>query len=188
VYSCYRFPTNVSSEADRFCPSPDKDVERQIMSERSSTGPRRVLGLDVGTKTIGIAVSDDLGLLAHPLRTLAREGVRKDVERLVAIARTERVAGLVVGLPYELDGSEGRSARLARQVGDALGEALAMAPVYVDERYTSVDATRQLIEADVSRAARKAVIDQQAAVLILQSFLDHGDWTRAGERGDGDPA
>ena len=83
-----------------------------------------------------------------------------------------------MGLPLELDGEEGRSARLARQVGDALGEALGLAPVYVDERYSSVDAERVLVQADFSRKKRKKVIDQAAAILILQSWLEHGNWSQ----------
>lgn len=133
----------------------------------------RVLGLDVGTKTIGIAISDPERRLATPVSTLARRGVRDDVARLATLARERRVEALVVGLPLELDGSEDRIARLARQVGAALSEAVGLPVVYVDERYSSVDATRQLIAAGVGRERRKAVIDQAAAVLILQSFLDH---------------
>lgn len=133
----------------------------------------RSLGLDVGTKTIGVAVGDPLGMLASPVRTLSRRSVREDAEAIAKIARDLGVDTIVVGLPYELDGSEGRSARLARQVGDAAGATTGLPVRYVDERYTSVDATRQLVEAGLSRERRKRVIDQQAAVLILQSFLDH---------------
>lgn len=133
----------------------------------------RVLGLDVGTKTIGIAMSDPLRMLASPVRTLSRKSVRQDCDQLVKLVREHGIEALVVGLPYELDGSEERSARLARQIGSVLGERTALPVHYVDERYTSVDAERQLIEAGMSRARRKQVIDQAAAVLILQSFLDH---------------
>ena len=135
------------------------------------------LGLDVGTKTIGLALSDPGGLLARPLSTLSRRGVRKDVARLVSVVEQHRVERLVVGMPYELDGSEGRSARLARQIGDGLGAATGLPVTWIDERFTSVDAERQLIAVGMRRDRRRAVIDQQAAVLILQSFLDHGDWT-----------
>jgi putative Holliday junction resolvase len=137
----------------------------------------RVMALDVGTKTIGIAISDPLRIAAHPDRTLKREGVARDVDRIAKIAAERSVDHVVVGLPYELDGTEGRSARLARQIGDAVA-AGGLPVTYIDERFTSVEANRQLIEADLSRERRKAVIDQAAAALILQSFLDHGDWTR----------
>ena len=138
----------------------------------------RALGLDVGTKTIGMALSDRMGWIAHPWMTLGRQGVRKDVNSIVRLCQDQELRHLVVGLPLELDGREERSARLARQVGDALGEELGLTPVYIDERYTSVEAERSLIALDMSRRRRKEVIDQAAAVLILQSWLDHGDWSQ----------
>jgi putative Holliday junction resolvase len=137
----------------------------------------RVVALDVGTKTIGVAMSDPLGITANPISTVARKGVRKDVQVLKELCEGRGVVTLVVGLPLELDGSETRSAKLARQVGEALGAELGLEPVYIDERYTSVEAERSLVEADLSRKKRKGVIDQAAAVLILRSYLDHGDWS-----------
>jgi putative Holliday junction resolvase len=129
-----------------------------------------------------VALSDALRMLAHPDRTLARRGVRKDVEVILGLIADEKVEAVVVGLPYELDGSEGRSARLARQIGEAI--AAEDVPVtYIDERYSSVEAEERLLEADVSRDRRKQVIDQAAAVVILQSFLDHGDWTKDAKSG-----
>lgn len=140
----------------------------------------RGIGLDVGTKTIGIAFSDPLGIAAHPHSTLSRQGVNKDCAALVEICRQKGpVEHLIVGLPLELDGSEERMARLARQIGVALGGLLELSPIYIDERFTSVEAEEALIRADVSRKRRKEVIDQAAAVLILQSWLDHGDWTQS---------
>ena len=137
----------------------------------------RAIALDVGTKTIGVALSDPLRITANPVCTLSRKGVKKDVRALVELVEGKEVDALVVGLPLELDGSEERSARLARQIGEAMGEALGLKPVYIDERYSSVEAERALIEADLSRKKRKGVIDQAAAMLILRSFLDHGDWS-----------
>jgi putative Holliday junction resolvase len=81
-----------------------------------------------------------------------------------------------VGLPYELDGSESRSARLARQIGEAVHISSELEVLYIDERYSSVAAEQQLISVDMSRSKRKKVIDQQAAVVILQSYLDHGEF------------
>ena len=133
----------------------------------------RMLGLDVGTKTIGVAVSDPLGMLASPVRTLSRRSVRDDTEVVAALVDELGVDTVVVGLPFELDGSESRSARLARQIGEAVRQRTSLPIRYVDERYSSVDATRQLIAAGMSRERRRQVIDQQAAVVILQSFLDH---------------
>ncbi|MEN0062889.1 MAG: Holliday junction resolvase RuvX [Myxococcota bacterium] len=131
------------------------------------------MGLDVGTKTIGIAVSDEARIIASPLRTLSRRSVKRDVDELGPIVEERGIEAVVVGLPYELDGSEARSARLARQVGEAVRERFEVPVHYVDERFTSVDAERQLIEARVSRQRRREIIDQQAACIILQTFLDH---------------
>jgi len=140
----------------------------------------RAIGLDVGTKTIGIAFSDPLGIAAHPHSTLTREGVNKDCTRLQAIINEkDGVEHVVVGMPFELDGTEERMAKLARQVGDELGKRLGLTPVYIDERFSSVEAEEALLRLDLSRKKRKQVIDQAAAILILQSWLDHGDWTQA---------
>lgn len=131
------------------------------------------MALDVGTKTIGVAVSDASRIIASPLRTVARRSVARDVDDLATDVAEQAIEAIVVGLPYELDGSEARSARLARQIGEAVRERFELPVYYVDERFTSVDAERQLIEARVSRQRRKEIIDQQAACVILQSFLDH---------------
>ena len=132
----------------------------------------KLIGLDVGTKTIGIALTDALRMLAHPVSTLKRKGVRTDCEALEALMHEHQVTGVVVGLPLELDGTEERPARLARQVGDELGRRTGLPVHYVDERFTSVQAERQLIQAGKSRKKRKQVIDQAAAVIILQAHLD----------------
>jgi putative Holliday junction resolvase len=141
------------------------------------------LGLDVGTKTIGVAVSDGLGMLAHPVCTVSRQGVRKDCEALARIVQERGAGVLIVGMPFELDGSEERSARLARQVGEELADRTGLPVHYVDERYSSVDAERRLIAAGVSRGRRKEIIDQAAAVGILQGWLDEQASRRAAEAG-----
>ena len=134
----------------------------------------RVIGLDVGTKTIGVAVSDPLRMFAQPVETVSRKGLKTDLPKLEALIKRHEVQAIVVGLPLELDGSESRSARLARQVGEGLGTRTGLEVYYVDERFSSVEAERALVQQDVSRKRRKAVIDQAAAVLILQGYLDHG--------------
>lgn len=131
----------------------------------------RRIALDVGTKTIGVAATDPLGLLAHRVCTLARKGVKQDVVALQRLVAERQAQEIVVGMPYELDGTEARSARLARQIGEGLQQATGLPVQYVDERYTSVDASRRLIATGMSRARRDAVIDQEAAVLILESWL-----------------
>ena len=131
----------------------------------------RVVALDVGTKTIGIAATDPLGLFTQPVRTLARKGVKRDTEALLAELRRLQATVVVVGLPLELDGTEERSARLARQIAEAV-EAASGLPVHLqDERYSSVEAESMLIGQDVSRQRRKGVIDQVAAQVILERWL-----------------
>ncbi len=141
----------------------------------SANPPGTLIALDVGTKTIGLAVCDPLRILARPLSTLSRKGVRKDVARLLPVLLQQNAVGLVVGLPLGLDGSETRSCRLARQVGDALAEASGLPLAYHDERYSSVEAERRLLEMDHSRRRRKQTIDQAAAAVILQDFLDSSE-------------
>jgi putative holliday junction resolvase len=134
----------------------------------------RVLGLDVGSKTIGVAATDELALAAHPRETIARKGTKLDVARVAELVGELNVERIVVGLPLELSGREGPRARRVRVLIDALvarfGDAL---PVETwDERFSTAGANRALMEADLSRARRKQVIDQQAAVFILQGWLD----------------
>lgn len=131
----------------------------------------RVLALDVGTKTIGIAVSDPLRLFGQPVCTLSRRGVDKDVASLQPILQEYEPDVVVVGLPYELDGSEERSARLARQIGEAVAASGEWTVKYQDERFSSVEAERMLIAQDVRRSRRKQVIDQVAAMVILESWM-----------------
>ena len=135
--------------------------------------PGLVIGLDVGTKTIGLARYDPRTGMASPWTTLSRRGVKKDVAQLRgALASLERPAEvLVVGLPLELDGAEGRSCRLARQVGDALAAATGLPLHYCDERYSTVEAERRLYEAGYSAREQRAIIDQAAAVVILEDWV-----------------
>lgn len=130
-----------------------------------------LLALDVGTKTIGVARADTRALLPTPLTTLVRKGVHKDCLRLAELCTRHQVEAVVVGLPYELDGSEGRSARLARQVGDALAQLTALPVHYQDERFSTVEATHRLRAAGYSARQQKGRIDQAAAAVILQDWL-----------------
>lgn len=131
----------------------------------------RVLGLDVGSKTIGVAVSDELGLCAHALRTLARQGTRLDVQTVLALARQYETRKVVVGLPYDCEGNEGQRARRVRVLGDALAQA-GLQVEYQDESYSTVAAEEVLLAADLSRSRRKQVVDRLAAAVILQAWLD----------------
>lgn len=131
----------------------------------------RVLGLDVGSKTIGVAVSDELGYCAHALRTLARKGTRADVQTVLGLAKQYGTTRLVVGLPYDCEGNEGKRAARVRVLGDALVQA-GLQVDYQDESYSTVAAHEVLLEADLSRARRKQVVDRLAAAVILQAWLD----------------
>jgi len=130
------------------------------------------MGLDVGTKTVGVAVSDELGMTGQAVTTLRRTNLRADLDALADLAAERGVSQLVVGLPRNMDGSEGPSAALARALGEKLAERTGLPVAYWDERLTTREAQRALIEADVSRARRRKVIDQVAAALILQGWLD----------------
>ncbi len=130
-----------------------------------------VLGLDVGTRTIGVAQADLRSAFPSPVCTLSRKGVKTDVLRLAELCRTHKVAQIVVGMPYELDGAEGRSARLARQVGEALAALTALPVEYQDERYSTVDAAEQLRAAGLDSRKQREVIDQAAAMVILSAWF-----------------
>lgn len=132
----------------------------------------RALGLDLGTKTIGLAVSDELGITAQGLTTLERRGPRKDLDALIQRVEEYGVDRFIIGLPLNMDGTEGPRAEATRKFGVALEAATKLPIIYWDERLTTVAAQRALIEGDVSRKKRKEVIDQVAAVLILQGWLD----------------
>ncbi len=134
----------------------------------------RTLGLDVGSKSIGIALTDEANIAAHPLTVLGRVGNSGDATAVRKLVDEHGVTDVVVGMPYELSGRIGFRARRVQELIDVLRETLGeIAAVHEqDERFTTAEAERILIEADVSRAKRKEVIDQQAATLILQAWLD----------------
>jgi putative Holliday junction resolvase len=131
------------------------------------------MGLDVGSKTIGVAIVDEAGIAAHPLTVLDRGGTDADVSAIRTLVQEHAITDVVVGVPYELSGRIGHRARRVQQLQQALAAALTEVKWHEqDERFTTREAERVLIEADVSRAKRKEVIDQQAACLILQTWLD----------------
>jgi putative Holliday junction resolvase len=134
----------------------------------------RALGLDVGSKTIGVALTDEANIAAHPLTVLARVGQVGDAQAVKHLVTTHGVTDVVVGLPLELSGKVGFRARRVQLLVEAIRAALGgeIALHEQDERFTTRQAERILIEADVSRGKRKQVIDQQAAALILQAWLD----------------
>lgn len=131
-----------------------------------------LIGLDLGTKTIGVATSDPDRRLATAVETIARKKFGADAARLIALAKERAAAGFVIGLPRNMDGSEGPRAQATRAFARNLSRITDLAILYWDERLSTAAAERALIEADVSRARRAAVIDQHAAVFILQGALD----------------
>jgi putative holliday junction resolvase len=133
----------------------------------------RILGLDVGEKRIGLAVSDPLGITAQGIEVLLRRDQASDQARLLAVAREYQVQEIVVGLPRHMDGRPGKAVPEIMELARTLGEALGVSVTPWDERLTTAEAERVLIQADVSRRRRRQVVDQLAAVLILQGYLDH---------------
>lgn len=131
-----------------------------------------IAGLDLGTKTIGLSMSDIGRSLASPRPVLKRVKFTKDAELLLAFAEKEKVAAFVIGLPVNMDGSEGPRVQATRAFVRLMGEKTAIPFVYWDERLSTVAATRALLEMDVSRAKRAERIDSAAASFILQGALD----------------
>jgi putative Holliday junction resolvase len=132
------------------------------------------LGIDVGTVRVGVARSDPYGLIASPVATLARDAKNgTDLTELQAMVVDEDVAGVVVGLPVTLAGREGSSAEMARNYADELAARIAPIPVeLIDERLSTVSAQRTLATHGIRGKARRAVVDQAAAVVLLQHWLD----------------
>lgn len=139
----------------------------------------RILALDVGTKRIGLAISDPLGITAQGLGVLARQDPAADLAQLLELARKWQVQQVVVGLPRHLDGRLADSAPEILKLAGDLEAALGVRVITWEERLTTMEAERVLLQADLSRRRRRQVLDQQAAVLILQNYLDyrkdHGD-------------
>lgn len=131
-----------------------------------------LIGLDLGTKTIGVAVSDPDRRLATGVETIGRTAFTKDAARLLTLAAERKAAGLVLGLPINMDGSEGPRAQSTRAFARNLARLTELPIMFWDERLSTAAVERELIAADVSRAKRAAVIDEHAAIFILQGALD----------------
>ena len=132
----------------------------------------RTLGLDFGGARCGVAITDELGRMAHPRPNLDARNRDRLVEELVNIVHAENIARIVVGLPLEKSGREGHSARLARAFAHRLADATGLAVVLWDERMSSVEAGRALQTSGVNARRAKSLIDGAAAMTILQSYLD----------------
>ncbi|WP_306225492.1 Holliday junction resolvase RuvX [Bosea beijingensis] len=135
----------------------------------------RLLGLDLGTKTIGLALSDLERQIASPLETIQRVKFGLDAAALLKVANKHQVAGLVIGLPLNMDGTEGPRVQSTRAFVRNLLPLTDLPIVFWDERMSTLAVTRTLLDADASRAKRAAVVDKMAAAYILQGALDRLD-------------
>jgi len=132
----------------------------------------RLIGLDLGTKTIGMALSDLGRGIASPMETIRRKKFTQDAEQLLNHCARQQVGGIVIGLPLNMDGSEGPRAQATRAFARNLSQKTDLPITYWDERLSTAAVTRTLLEADSSRARRAEVVDKMAAAFILQGFLD----------------
>jgi putative holliday junction resolvase len=132
----------------------------------------RLLGLDVGSHTIGVAISDELGMTAQPIKTIRRKSKEEDLREIKTIIAEFEIIKIVVGLPKNMDGTLGKQAEIIFRWIKALQEEIKLPMITWDERLSTVGASKVLLEADLSREKRKKVIDKLAAVLILQGYLD----------------
>ncbi len=135
----------------------------------------RALGVDLGSKRIGIAISDRSGIIASPLTMLARSGSpRRDHAAIAALAEEEQVEMIVVGLPLNMNGTVGPAAQAAIKEAAALATVVTMPVVTFDERRTTVTADRALMEGGIGARARRKLVDKVAAAVMLQAWLDSG--------------
>ena len=133
---------------------------------------KRILGLDLGQKTIGVAISDPLGFTAQGLTTIRRSNKEKDIEDLRKICEDYKVETIVIGLPKNMNGTIGPSGELAMAFGKLIEEELKIEVKFWDERLTTVAAHKAMLEADLSRNKRKKIVDKVASTYILQGYLD----------------
>lgn len=136
------------------------------------TGKNRLLGLDLGEKTIGLALSDLTWFISSPFEVIRRTTIETDYKALQKAILEFNIAALVIGLPLNMNGSEGPQAQKARAFVDALAEVIDIPVYFWDERLSTVAVTRTLLAADVSRKRRSQVVDKMAATFILQGALD----------------
>ena len=133
---------------------------------------KRLMGLDLGSKTIGVATSDRTRMIATPIETIARKKFTQDAQRLLAIIAAENIGLIILGLPINMDGSEGPRCQSTRAFARNFARLSPVPVVYWDERLSTAAVERMLIQADASRAKRGEVIDKLAAAWILQAALD----------------
>jgi len=133
----------------------------------------RIMGLDVGSHTIGVAITDELRITAQGLKTIRRKSKEEDFEEIIRIIDQFKIAKIVVGLPKNMNGTLGKQAEMVLQWIKAIREKVDLPIVTWDERFSTVEASRVLLEADLSRRKRKKAIDKLAAVIILQGYIEN---------------
>jgi putative Holliday junction resolvase len=134
---------------------------------------RHLLGVDLGEKRIGLAVSDPTGFLATALRVLPSQGRARDVAAVAGVATAEGVEAIVIGVPVNMDGSHGPQAEKSRRFGEMLAARFAVPVLYWDERLTTVEASRYLRDSGMRRQKRRETLDAAAAAVLLQGYLDY---------------
>ena len=133
----------------------------------------RLMGLDIGDRTIGVAVSDPLGWTAQGVTTIRRKSLEYDLEQLEKLVKEYKAEAFVLGLPLNMNGTSGEAVEKIKSMAEQLTEKFGLPIYYQDERLSTVSAHRALIEGDISRKGRKKVVDKLAAVFILQTYLDN---------------
>lgn len=134
----------------------------------------KTLGLDLGTRTLGVALSDALGMMAHGIETFRFEEnhYKKAIQHVQELTEKQNVSTIILGFPKNMNGSVGERGKVTQNFADALKKATQLPVILWDERLTTMQVERVLISADVSRSKRKKVVDKMAATIILQSYLD----------------
>ena len=132
----------------------------------------RLMGLDIGSRTIGVAITDELRITAQALKTIRRKSKEEDFEEIIRIIDQFKIGKIVVGLPKNMNGTLGKQAEKVLQWIKAIREKVDLPIVTWDERFSTVEASRVLLEADLSRRKRKKTIDKLAAVIILQGYIE----------------
>ncbi len=140
-------------------------------TEKQDRTSGRTISLDIGTKTIGVAVSDELGITANGVCTISRENEKKDLAQLRDITERYSPCEILVGLPYNHDGSLGNRAKGIRKFSERIRDSLGLPVVYWDESFSTKTAEQTLIEAGMGRKKRKTIIDKMAATVILEEYL-----------------
>jgi putative holliday junction resolvase len=149
----------------------ETEADIVAFARRLETG-RRLIGIDLGTKTLGLALTDVTRIIASPLATLPRTKFKADAARLLALAAEHEIGGFVLGLPHNLNGTEGPRAQATRAFARNLNRLSSLPVLLWDERLSTAAAERALLEADASRKRRGELIDKVAAAIVLQSALD----------------